>query len=73
MERRNIHGFEQHSSCPDINCCDCECRTCKRAWFAAGRPSPADCPDHRRDADDPAALRREALSVTDRRKGKSTP
>lgn len=24
----------------------CECQTCKRAWWAAGRPHPKDCPEH---------------------------
>jgi hypothetical protein len=32
-----------HEFCPDLACCACECRTCKRAWFAAGRPSYRDC------------------------------
>lgn len=45
---RNIHGevFDHLEACPDLNCCMCECRTCKRPWEAAGRPHPRDCPEH---------------------------
>lgn len=47
MTRTYIHGeSHDHTYCPDVNCCPCECRACKRAWFAAGRPSPKDCPEH---------------------------
>ena len=30
-------GVKIHESLPQV--CPCECTTCKRAWFAAGRPS----------------------------------
>ena len=52
MTKRDVHGENdpkvnhEHLSCPDLYCCDCECHTCKRAWFAAGRPKSKDCPDH---------------------------
>lgn len=50
MKRRDIHGMCDHDAqgggCHDAWCCACECRACKRAWFAAGRPSPDDCPEH---------------------------
>ncbi len=52
LTRRNVHGKKnptvslEHLSCPDVNCCACECHACKRAWFAAGRPTPAHCSKH---------------------------
>lgn len=52
-QRRDVHGIYDHDAqgggCHDAWCCACECRACKRAWFAAGRPSPEDCPDHGRE------------------------
>ena len=44
----DIHGveFDHFESCPDLYCCQCDCKTCKRAWWAAGRPRPEDCPKH---------------------------
>lgn len=50
MAKRDVHGtgdtYVEHISCPDLYCCSCECHTCKRAWFAAGRPASKDCPEH---------------------------
>jgi hypothetical protein len=45
---RDIHGevFNHEEPCPDLFCCKCDCTTCKRAWWAAGRPRPQDCPVH---------------------------
>jgi predicted RNase H-like HicB family nuclease len=44
---RIAHELEgEHMACMDPYCCACECRACKRAWFAKGRPTPKDCPDH---------------------------
>lgn len=31
-----------HPACIDPQHCICDCRTCKAAWFAAGRPSPVE-------------------------------
>lgn len=56
-ERHNVHeeGFDEHRVCPDPACCECECRTCKRTWFSAGRPSPKDCPRHGSSPSSPSA------------------
>lgn len=45
MTLRDVHdGLRgEHYFCPDLYCCNCECRGCKRRWFAAGRPRSADC------------------------------
>jgi hypothetical protein len=38
-ERYNVHEDEgNHETCPLPGSCSCECRGCKRAWEAAGRP-----------------------------------
>lgn len=40
-----MHGEREHPSdegCPDPAQCSCECRTCKRIWFDAGRPRVLD-------------------------------
>lgn len=44
----DIHGevYDHAEPCPDLNCCMCECGTCKRAWEAAGRPRSENCPKH---------------------------
>lgn len=54
---RDIHGeqYNHAEPCPDLFCCKCECQTCKRAWWAAGRPHPKDCPVHGKLPDEPAA------------------
>ena len=46
--RRSVHdpGEVEHVGCPDVYCCECECLTCKRAWFAMSRPTAAACPVH---------------------------
>ena len=33
-----VPGYPQHPECPTPDRCPCECRECKRAWWAAGRP-----------------------------------
>jgi hypothetical protein len=40
--RHDVHrdGIQEHTSCPDPANCSCECLTCKRVWFEAGRPKP---------------------------------
>ncbi len=41
--RRDVHGgvpLSEHTACPDLAHCDCECSVCKRAWEDAGRPKP---------------------------------
>lgn len=43
---QDIHGEWDHFDCPDPYCCSCDCRACKRAWFALGRPTSKDCPKH---------------------------
>ena len=45
---RNVHENDglEHFGCPDPFCCECECRVCKRAWFALDRPRSVDCPKH---------------------------
>jgi len=53
-KRKDVHGEWDHVDCPDPYCCSCECRACKRAWLAAGRPAPKDCPKHK----DPKTLTR---------------
>lgn len=38
---RDVHGEREHhkdEGCPNTAECICECSTCKRAWFADGRP-----------------------------------
>ncbi len=38
---KDVHEIREHAEaegCPDPSSCACECRTCKRIWFAAGRP-----------------------------------
>lgn len=60
---RDIHGEQYnppHIGCPDLYCCKCECQTCKRAWFAAGRPHPKDCPEHGKAPEAPPAARKSA-------------
>lgn len=38
---------KEHNYCPDLNCCGCECRTCKREWESAGRPTSMTCKKHK--------------------------
>lgn len=52
MSRVDIHPGEpsEHDRCSDPARCECECRGCKRAWFAAGQPLDPDkrCPNGHR-------------------------
>jgi hypothetical protein len=49
VSREDVHKdlLREHDHCPDPARCECECRTCKRAWFAAGQPLDPDkrCPN----------------------------
>lgn len=51
MSRRSIahvvNDKGEHAGCPDPAVCDCECKPCKRAWFAAGRPVLSSAVDHK--------------------------
>lgn len=42
--RVDVHSGDPppHDLCPDPAHCDCECKRCKRAYFASGRPRPSD-------------------------------
>lgn len=37
--RKDVHQGP-HTDCDEPAVCDCECRPCKKAWIAAGRPLP---------------------------------
>lgn len=41
-DRFNVHLNvpAPHAGCSDPSNCDCDCLPCKRAWEAAGRPTP---------------------------------
>lgn len=55
--RKDVHAGEPspHLDCPDPASCDCNCRTCKRAWENAGRPSPPE-PAAAQEGEKPKAL-----------------
>jgi hypothetical protein len=47
--RIDVHlsdGSNTHLGCPDVYCCECDCKVCKAIWHALERPKPDDCPQH---------------------------